>query len=196
MEFLVPLIKESSGGVWTAIWDAMSQRGQSTDESAASYLRDDRNNLSLGNTIVCESAGSCLGALICYREGQQNRKIHEDKNTGLLPFGLKEALQPYKELSDPNSLFISELCCAPKARGKGIGTLFLQYADSLAVQRQLPKVTLRVFARNSGAVSLYKRRGFEIAGESAVIPYPGFTYSGTVLFMSRTVLKEKPSRES
>ena len=186
-DFLVPLIGESSAGVWPAVWKALASENESVEASGARYLTNPTNDLSIKNTILVESEGTCIGAMISY---QEDRIPSSDSNSGErlpLPAELVNALKPYRELSDPNSLFIAEICFLPQARGKGLGTRLLEYARDSAVDRGLPCVTLRVFSANAGAVRLYERFGFGIVDRRPVVPHPDITVAGCVYLMSLPV---------
>ncbi len=181
--FLIPLVAESSGGVWPAIWKSVADEGESVEASAIRYLTNDANNLSIKNTILAESDGNRVGAMIAY---QEDNSTSREKSKSLAA-DLHDALQPYRELSDPDSLFISELCFLPEARGQGLGTRFLECAGKLAVERSLPRVSLRVFSTNAGAVRLYLRTGFQIKDKRMVVAHPDIEVGGLVYLMSRSV---------
>ena len=96
-----------------------------------------------------------------YREEGADAKGQEPGMESLLPSDLKVALRPYRELTEPGSLFIAELYCLPASRGQGLGSRFLDHAKETAASQGLSRVSLRVFSENVGAVRLYKRFGFE-----------------------------------
>ena len=186
-EFIVSLIGESSGGVWPAIWDALAFSDESISASGARYIRDPNNLLNISNTLVCEIQGKPAGVMICYQEAAYSRDSQEKEASEVLPKELVRALRPYQELSDPNSLFIAEICFLPQFRGQGLGTAFLEKAVALAQDRSLPRLSLRVFSENSGAVRLYKRFGFKQSGQRPIIHYPGLVFSGSALLMTYSV---------
>ena len=185
--FLVPLIAESSGGVWPAVWKALANEGESIEASGARYLADPANDLSVRNTILIESNGARLGAMTSYREKHIPSSGHSSSDRSSLPVDLSKALLPYRELSDPNSLFIAEICFLPEARGKGLGTRLLEYARNLAIEMGLPSVTLRVFSENVGAIRLYERSGFQKVDKRPVIPHSDIKIAGFVYLMSCSV---------
>ncbi len=49
-------------------------------------------------------------------------------------------------------------------RGQGIGTKLLAQAEALARERRIRRLELEVFAKNSQAINLYKRLGYEVEG--------------------------------
>jgi ribosomal protein S18 acetylase RimI-like enzyme len=177
--FLVPLIAEASGGTWPAVWRACANKGESIEASGARYLVDLRNKLSVENTIVAELEGARIGMMCRYQE----RSEPPDDQVAL-PGDLTTALAPYRQLTDPDSLFIAELCCLERSRGQGLGTRFVDRARQEAIASALPRVTLRVFSENTGAVRLYERCGFKVVDKRAVIAHPDIAMSGSVLLMS------------
>lgn len=181
--FLVPLVTEFSGGVWNAVWRAVANEGESTGDSGTRYLADSTHDLSYKNTVIAQHDGLAIGAMITYQEPS----VVSDNDEPPLPKALADALKPYRQLSDPNSLFIAELCLLPAARGQGVGTQLLEYAQADAQQRQLPSITLRVFEDNTGAVRLYERFGFIRQAALPVIPHPDIKVGGKVLLMSLSV---------
>lgn len=186
--FLVPLVTDSSGGVWNAVWRAVAREGESVVDSGARYLADTTHDLSYKNTVITERDGVAIGAMISYQEKADDTAGDDASGKQApLPQALADALQPYRQLTDPDSLFIAELCLLPAARGQGVGTLLLERANSDALQQGLPCITLRVFKDNVGAVRLYERFGFTRQGELPVIPHPDIQVGGNVLLMSRAV---------
>ena len=177
--FLVPLIEEASGGTWPAVWRASANEDESVEESGARYLVDVRNKLSVENTIVAEHEGTRIGMMCCYQEngGASGAPLS-------LPDDLISALTPYRQLSDPDSLFMAELCCLENSRGKGLGTRFVDRAKHDAIASGLPRVTLRVFSENTGAIRLYERCGFKVVDQRLVIAHPDIAMGGSVLLMS------------
>lgn len=178
--FLVPLVSDSSAGVWNAVWRAAATQGETIEESGARYIADCNHDLSIRNTVIAERDGRGIGAMISYQEKPDT----SGESQSSLPQVLVDALRPYRELTDPNSWFVAELCLLPEARGQGVGTRLLERAKADALRRDLPAVTLRVFKNNAGAVRLYERFGFTKMAELPVIPHPDMQVSGSVLLMS------------
>jgi len=181
--FLVPLVSVSSGGVWPALWRVFANDGESVEKSGTRYLADTSNDLSIKNAVIAMLKDQPIGAMISYQEQSKASTTGDSR----VPQDLNDALQPYRELTDPDSLFISELCLLPESRGQGVGSLFLDHAKQLAAKSGLPKVSLRVFSSNVGAVRLYTRSGFDITGERPVIAHPDIDISGSVFLMTHTL---------
>jgi ribosomal protein S18 acetylase RimI-like enzyme len=182
--FLVPLIAEASGGVWPAMWKALAYEGETVEQSGARYLADLSNKLSIVNTVVAELDGVRVGMMSRYQEERRVSGARDSGSQVALPADLTSALKPYRELSDADSFFVAELCCLEEARGKGLGSRLLDQAKREAVSLGLPRVTLRVFSKNTGAIRLYERSGFHTVEQRVVIAHPDIAVGGSVLLMS------------
>jgi len=76
--------------------------------------------------------------------------------TGLL-------LSLIEERVKKGDLYIETLATHPKARGQGLGTHLLQFADQVVLgDGTLNRVSLAVIGRNSRAKALYYRQGFVV----------------------------------
>lgn len=67
----------------------------------------------------------------------------------------------------PGELYIDNLAVLKEARGKGVGTKLLNWAEEMAKQRKANRITLSVLKGNP-ALNLYKRFGLEVVGNSIV----------------------------
>jgi ribosomal protein S18 acetylase RimI-like enzyme len=59
--------------------------------------------------------------------------------------------------------YIQTICVAPQARGRGIGTLMIEFAER-RVFRETPNVFMCVSSFNKGARRLYKKLGYTKSG--------------------------------
>jgi ribosomal protein S18 acetylase RimI-like enzyme len=57
---------------------------------------------------------------------------------------------------------ISVVATSAGAEGSGVGRALMVFAEDWARSRQLPLITLNVFAANARARRLYERAGFEV----------------------------------
>ncbi|MEM7377455.1 MAG: GNAT family N-acetyltransferase [Pseudomonadota bacterium] len=177
---LATLFTESSGGVWPAVWRTRALDGESVSAAGARIIREGDSGVCLGNTVVAILAGERLGALCCYQERPGGAGA-------ALPAALQSALRPYAALSDPQSWFVAELACLPSARGRGLGTRLLEHAAQQGRSHGLPRLSLRVFSENTGAVRLYRRFGFDVVGEQPVVAHADITARGSVYAMVKAL---------
>ncbi len=59
-----------------------------------------------------------------------------------------------------DALVVDQLAVAPSARGKGVGTLLLEAAETRARAMGMPRMALSVISENEGAIRLYERMGY------------------------------------
>ncbi len=86
-------------------------------------------------------------------------------------------LQPYAELEDPGSLYVSGVAVTPEHRGRGLGRKLMEQARARAETLDLPRVSLICFEANETAMQLYRRLGYAEVGRRPVVPHPSLHYS-------------------
>ena len=94
---------------------------------------------------------------------------------------------PFLEIDATGTYYINALSVFPEFSRLGIGSLLLELARQLAVERSFTELGLHVFAENSVAVSLYKKHGYREMGRRPIIPHPRMVYSGDILLMTCNV---------
>ncbi|WP_442602373.1 GNAT family N-acetyltransferase [Paenibacillus sp. KN14-4R] len=71
---------------------------------------------------------------------------------------------PWSE-REGKSACIHRLAVHPDYQGQGIGKQLLQFAENLALQQGNSDIRLDVYTGNAGALSMYKRAGYQQVGE-------------------------------
>ncbi len=74
----------------------------------------------------------------------------------------------------PGAMYVPALSVSPDHRGRGAGSALLGRVIQEAVGLGLRVVALDVGARNSGAIRLYSRLGFEVASQRRIRPRRGW----------------------
>ena len=92
--------------------------------------------------------------------------------------------EPFESIEAPGSYYIHAITVFPEFTRCGIGSILLDLAKEHAVERGLSELSLYVFAENEGAISLYKKHGYVVAGRSSLPLHPKLVYSGDVLLMT------------
>lgn len=95
---------------------------------------------------------------------------------------------PFAALAAPGTYYIHALSVYGSATRKGVGSALLEFATSLAFEREIDELSLFVFAQNAGAVSLYRKHGYRVIGRRPVFPHPKIIYTGDVLLMTRRTI--------
>lgn len=171
----------ASDGLAAYIWSQMDMPGLSLAEiGARRYAREDVA-FSYENCIVVEKNGAVIGMAHSFPMEPRGDE-HEDEDETPDP-----VLEPYAELEDPGSLYVSGLALYSEHRGQGIGTrLFDTVALWAARATRLPRVSLICFAGNERAMRLYGRLGFREVARRPIVPHPSLHYTaGDALLLVR-----------
>lgn len=98
-------------------------------------------------------AAACL-ALMQHPDREQYVALEAGTLVGLLVLSLRGALSGY----------VQSVCVVPAARGRGVGTALVRFAEARIFQES-PNVLLCVSSFNGGARRLYERLGYAYVGE-------------------------------
>jgi ribosomal protein S18 acetylase RimI-like enzyme len=177
---LARLFRIASGGVADYMWSRLAPKypGLTPLEIRARRFAREEGNFSYKNCVVAEQDGALIGMLFTFpiEEGQEAAGEPTDP-----------ILKPYEELEIPGSFYICALALFSGFRGRGVGTKMLSIARKQARQRGFGTLSLLVFEQNEGAVRLYERNGFEVAGRAPVVPHELIQHTGDVLSMASEI---------
>jgi len=177
---LARLFRIASSGVADYMWSRLAPKypGLTPLEIGAHRFAREEGNFSYRNCVVAEQDGAVVGMLFTFpiEEG------HEANDEPTDPI-----LKPYEDLEVPGSFYICALALFPGFRGRGVGTKMLSIAREQSHERGFGTLSLLVFEKNEGAVRLYERNGFEVAGRAPVVPHELIHHTGDVLLMASEV---------
>jgi ribosomal protein S18 acetylase RimI-like enzyme len=177
---LARLFRIASGGVADYMWSRLAPKypGLTPLEIGARRFAREEGNFSYKNCVVAEQDGAVIGMLFTFpiEEGQEADDEPADP-----------ILKPYEELEIPGSFYICALALLPEFRGRGVGTEMLSIARKQARERGFGTLSLLVFEQNEGALRLYERNGFEVAGRAPVAPHELLDHTGDVLLMASEI---------
>ncbi len=177
---LARLFRIASSGVADYMWSRLAPKypGLTPLEIGARRFAREEGNFSYRNCVVAEQDGAVIGMLLTFpiEEGQ------EADDEPAVPI-----LKPYEELEIPGSFYICALALLPTFRGRGVGTEMLSIARKQAYERGFDTLSLQVFEQNEGAVRLYERNGFKVAGRAPVVRHELIQHTGDVLLMASEV---------
>ena len=100
---------------------------------------------------------------------QSKKAITEQIENGFLYFLIKNSNQHIGYigvLPEESQLFLSKLYIITSERGKGYGRKAIEYLETLAIEKDVKKISLTVNRNNSGTVEMYKKLGFVNLGSS------------------------------
>ncbi|MDQ5962622.1 MAG: hypothetical protein QG653_429 [Patescibacteria group bacterium] len=104
--------------------------------------------------------------------------ISQRRTVTFLAFDGKEAIG-YVSLVFPKFLKLSgnaylTIALREKYRGKGIGSMLMEKAESFAKEKNIRRIELEVFGKNQPAIELYKKRDYQVEGiKKDAIQTPG-----------------------
>jgi ribosomal protein S18 acetylase RimI-like enzyme len=174
---LASLFRIASSGVADYMWSRLASKypGLTPLEIGARRFAREEGNFSYKYCVVAEQEGAVFGMLFTFpiEEGQEADDEPADP-----------ILKPYEKLESTGSFYICALALLPGFRSRGVGKEMLSIAREQAHQRGFGTLSLLVFEQNKGAVKLYERNGFEVAGRAPVVPHELIDHTGDVLLMA------------
>jgi ribosomal protein S18 acetylase RimI-like enzyme len=108
----------------------------------------------------------------------------DDEPNPLIPEERYALEEPFHRLTAPGTYYIHALAVYPEFGRKGIGATLLSLAREQAAENDFTGLSLFVFAQNVGAVALYEKHGYEVAGRSPLVEHPLLRYTGDMLLMT------------
>ena len=92
-------------------------------------------------------------------------------------------MQPFANLPAEGTYFINALSVYPEYGRKGLGLSLLRLACQHAREKMFSEISLHVYGGNVGAVKLYKKNGFRIAGRHPIVEHPRIPFKGEAYLM-------------
>jgi len=165
---IAPLIYEAIGNI------AFNLTGETNEkimlEKLQMLVKDENNRHSYLNTFVAVDAWSKVLGIIVLYDGEKGAELDRALENSLLEkYGRTISIDI--EAHD-DEYYIDTLCVSPEARGLGIGTELLKFAEEQAATLGYSKLSLNVEVEKSKARALYKRIGFEETEPWTIISEP------------------------
>lgn len=164
---VAPLVIDAIGDI------AKRMTGETEDNKVEQGLcelfkRDD-NRHSYLYTFVAELNGEIAGIMVLY-SGEAAPMLDRNLSAWLLAKGATNVEVDAESL--PDELYIDTVCIDTKFRGRGIGTQLLNYAEEVAKQTGIKKLSLNVETQKEPAIRLYERLGYKIISPWTIIGEP------------------------
>lgn len=165
--YIAPLIYDAIGDI------AKRLTGEQEDakiiETLTELVARDNNRHSYLYTYIAENAEHLLGIAVLY-DGKSGKKL----DLQLQQF-LQEKLGSAPTIdveAHDDEYYIDTICVTEEARGQGIGTQLLQFAEQMACIKKYNKLSLNVELQKEQARKLYERIGFTITEPWTLIGEP------------------------
>ncbi len=172
------LFHVSSDGLAEYIWSKVAEPGETVIEAGARRYAREGVPFSYENCLIAEQEGATVGMAHSFdMEEDPDAEPESDP-----------VLEPYSELEDYGSLYLSGVAVVEQHRNAGIGMALMEAVNQRAKDLSLPRISLICFERNEGAMRLYRRLGFRELDRRAVVPHPTLHYhdGDAVLFARET----------
>ena len=165
---LTPLIFEAIGNI------AYRITGETIEQNMLAKLQklveDEHNRHSYLNTFVALDEGAnVLGIIVLYdgKKGAELDRALENRIYNETGQKISIDIEAYDD-----EYYIDTVCVSTKARGLGIGTALLNFAEQQAITLGYSKLALNVEVKKTQARALYKRIGFEEVEPWTIINEP------------------------
>ena len=165
---ITPLIFEAIGNI------AYRITGETTEQTMLAKLQklveDEHNRHSYLNTYVALDEGeNVLGIIVLYN-GKKGTELDRALEKSLFNETGRKISIDIEAYDD--EYYIDTVCVSTKARGLGIGTALLKFAEQKAITLGYSKLALNVEVEKVKARALYKRIGFEETEPWTIINEP------------------------
>ncbi|MEM1428479.1 MAG: GNAT family N-acetyltransferase [Pseudomonadota bacterium] len=178
---LAKLIDIAGEGIPSWLWQASCPPGQSVLSVGADRARRETGGFSYTNATVWEAEGNVAGMVLAYPIASAPSEDPETLPAPIAPFVELEA-------QAVGTWYINALAVFPGLRGAGIGAALLQETERQARAKGHERVSIQVYAQNTGAHRLYERVGFRLSAKAPVRDHPCQPYyTGDVLLLVKNL---------
>ena len=173
----------SSDGLAEYIWGQAGPEGASLLGIGRQRYAREGVAFSYQNCLVAEQHGKVIAMLHSFvippKDKAGDEAANDPANDPANDNGeeAEPVLQPYAELEDPGSLYVSGMAVYPEHRGRGLGRELMAQAQARAKELDLPRISLICFEDNETAMRLYRRLGYVEVDRRPVVPHPSLHYS-------------------
>lgn len=178
---LAYLIDLAGEGLGSYLWSEMAEPGQTPLEVGALRAARDEGNFSYRNMKVCVEGDEVLGMLLGYPQPDS----YDIDDLDDLPPVVRPLIE--LEAKAPGSWYVNGLAIYELHQGKGIGSLLMAEAESLARAANCSTLSLIAASENRGARKLYERLGYQAGCRRPVFEFPGCKHGGDWVLMTRSV---------
>lgn len=166
-EKVAPLIVDAIGDIANRITGETEP--DKIEQALCELFRRDDNMHSYLYTYIAELEGEVSGIMVLY-SGQDAPRLDQNLSTWLAEKGA-----PISEIdaeSLPDELYINTVSVDSRFRSKGIGSQLFAFAEEVAQQTGIAKLSLNVETQKEPAIRLYKGLGYEIVSPWTIIGEP------------------------
>lgn len=170
---IAELHRLGSEGAADVIWEREAERGETPADVGARLISDDAGELSWKNAVVARQFGMTVSVLHAAPAGEPAPLPAEDD----------AALRPFREMSEPGSLFISALCVYPAFRGQGLRASLLKVARLRAEAEGIDRLSILAFEQDAETMDFLKAEGFTAFDRRALKSHELIRARGDLILM-------------
>jgi ribosomal protein S18 acetylase RimI-like enzyme len=165
-DVLAELVNMAGEGLPLYLWQRMAGPGESGWDVGRARARREDGAFSYRNAVVLRDgdapAGAAVACLIGYDVPDEPVAIGAD---------MPAMFVPLQELENraPGTWYVNVLATLPARRGRGLGSLLLDYAEAHARAAGRRGLSIIVDDANEGARRLYEARGCREAGRRPIV---------------------------
>ena len=151
---LAQLINLAGEGLPLYLWQQMAGPGEDPWQIGRERAARDSGGFSYRNSIIAEVDGKIAGALVGYPVPDEPEPVD--------PADTPAMFVPLVELENlaAGTWYVNAVAAFPEARGLGLGSELMRWAERRAADLGLRGVSLIVSDANHGARRLYERLGY------------------------------------
>ena len=152
---LAQLINLAGEGLPLYVWRQMAAPGEDPWEIGRQRAARDTGGFSYRNSVVAEVDAKVVGALVGYPVADEPEPVDPDITPRMLV--------PLRELENlaPGTWYVNSVAVFPDARGLGVGSRLMRWAEQKAAELGLRGLSLIVSDTNVGARRLYEHLAYE-----------------------------------
>lgn len=160
---LAVLINFAGEGLPLYLWQQMAGHDEDPWQIGQERAARETGSFSYRNAVVADVDGKIAGALIGYPVAAEPEVIDVESTPPMFV--------PLLELENlaAGTWYVNAVASFPEARGLGVGSKLMQWAEQGAIETGLRSVSLIVSDANRGARKLYDRLGYEEAARRPMI---------------------------
>ena len=164
---IAPLIYEAIGDIAGRLTGALEDKEILSGLETLVQGEDSRHSY-LHTYVTCEKE-IILGMIVLY-DGKTGKNL-DDRLMKQLQEKHGSSYRIDREAHD-EEYYIDTICVAPEARGRGIGTMLLHFAEQQAQKQGYNRLSLNVETKKTKARRLYEREGFVVTEPWEIIGEP------------------------
>jgi ribosomal protein S18 acetylase RimI-like enzyme len=181
---LVRYLLMAGEGIFEHLFDG-AYPGLTARDALALGVGDEASPYHFENAYLVETERGVVGCLVAFPADELGLP---EIVYSVLPKDRIDPARPLFEEGVPDSFYINTLAVDEAARGKGVGSLLLDFASELARSSGCDSLTLHAWGDNEAALSLYRAYGFSELKKIHLPRTPALDHDAPMLLLKRSLV--------